>query len=69
MGFLLLFLIFLFGAGMALLAYYGVIRLPEAMMQRKVEERLQQIDIDPGDDKSRNWSRESSKVRCLASTG
>lgn len=43
MGFLLLFLVFVFGAGMALLAYYGVIRMPEAMMQRKVEQRLQQI--------------------------
>lgn len=50
MGFLLLFLVFLFGAGIALLAYYGVIRMPEAMMQRKVEQRLQQIhQIDPDD--------------------
>src|SRR5574338_1683510 len=43
MGFLLLFLVFLFGAGMALLAYYGVLKMPEALMQRKVEQRLQQI--------------------------
>jgi tight adherence protein B len=43
MGFLLLFLVFLFGAGIALLAYYGVIKMPEAMLQRKVEQRLQQI--------------------------
>jgi tight adherence protein B len=51
MGFLLLFLVFLFGAGMALLAYYGVIRMPEAMMQRKVEQRLQQIhQVDEQED-------------------
>jgi tight adherence protein B len=43
MGFLLLFLVFLFGAGMALLAYYGVLKMPEALVQRKVEQRLQQI--------------------------
>ncbi|HSL20287.1 MAG TPA: type II secretion system F family protein [Vicinamibacterales bacterium] len=43
MGFLLLFLIFLFGAGLALLAYYGFIRLPDAIAQKRVEERLDQI--------------------------
>jgi tight adherence protein B len=43
MGFLLLFLIFLFGAGLALLGYYGVIKMPEAMTQRRVEQRLAQI--------------------------
>ncbi|MGE5814020.1 MAG: type II secretion system F family protein [Acidobacteriota bacterium] len=54
MGFLLLFLVFLFGAGMALLAYYGVIRMPEAMLQRKVEQRLEQIhQVDPEADATR----------------
>jgi tight adherence protein B len=50
MGFLLLFLIFLFGAGLALLAYYGFIKMPEAMAERKIEQRLQQIhEVDQED--------------------
>ncbi len=43
MGFLLLFLIFVFGAGLALLGYYAIVRMPEAMAQRRVEQRLEQI--------------------------
>jgi tight adherence protein B len=54
MGFLLLLLVFLFGAGLALLAYYGVIKMPEAIAQRKVEQRLQQIhDVDPAEEAKR----------------
>jgi tight adherence protein B len=43
MNFLLLFLIFLFGAGLALLGYYAFMKMPEAMAQKRVEERLDQI--------------------------
>jgi tight adherence protein B len=46
MGFLILFLVFCFGAGMALLAYYGVVKMPAAMTQHRVEQRLAQI-YDP----------------------
>ena len=43
MGFVLLFLIFVFGAGLALLGYYAIVRMPDAMAQHRVEQRLQQI--------------------------
>ncbi len=43
MGFLLLFFIFLFGAGLALLAYYGFVKMPDAIAQHRLEQRLQDI--------------------------
>jgi tight adherence protein B len=43
MNVLLLFLIFLFGAGLALLAYYGFMKLPEAMAQKRMDERLEEL--------------------------
>jgi tight adherence protein B len=43
MTFLLILFVFIFGAGLAVLAYFGISKLPERMAERKVEARLRQI--------------------------
>jgi tight adherence protein B len=43
MTFLLMLFVFVFGAGLAVLAYFGLSKLPERMAERKVEARLRQI--------------------------
>ncbi len=51
MNFVLLFLIFLFGTGLALLAYYAFMKLPETMAQKRMEQRLNQLQ-EHDDEKS-----------------
>jgi tight adherence protein B len=52
MNILLLFLIFLFGAGLALIGYYAFIKLPDVVAQKRMEQRLEQLQgHDEEDDK------------------
>jgi tight adherence protein B len=52
MNIVLLFLIFVFGAGLALIGYYAFMKLPEIMAQKRMEQRLEQLQgHDDEDDK------------------
>ncbi|MBI2222516.1 MAG: type II secretion system F family protein [Acidobacteria bacterium] len=52
MNVLLLLLIFLFGAGLALLGYYLFMKMPEAMAEKRMEERLAQLQGYDEDEKA-----------------